>query len=370
MIPAFQLQRQNTLLEAELSNSILKVIEKGQFILGENVQSIEKEIAKLCKVSYALGVGNGSDALELSLLACGIGPGDEVITTPFSFFATSGSISRVGAKVVFVDICPITLNIDPSLIVDKVTSRTKAIIPVHLYGCPVNMKQVIKIAKEHNLYIIEDAAQAIGAKYNGKMVGSLGDMGCFSFFPTKNLGAFGDGGMIVTSDYHMAEKIKQLRVHGSTVKYTHETLGCNSRLDELQAAVLLVKLNHLEKWTERRREIAKQYTNLLKENADEYSIKLPVEPDYAYHVYHQYTIRTKNREELQNYLKKHSIGTNVYYPIPLHLQKVYSSQNYKIGDFPIAEEASKTVISLPMFPEMTNTEVEMVVDRILSYFKR
>jgi len=370
-IPSFSLVRQNQLLKEKLTDCFLLLLDKGRFVLNENVSTFEKKISNYCTVNHGIGVANGSDALYLSLIACGIGQGDEVITTPFTFFATAGSIIRAGAKPTFVDIDNETWNIATELIEEKVTPNTKAILPVHLYGCPAKMDKILQIAKKYKLKVIEDAAQALGAKYQGQRVGSLGDLSCFSFFPTKNLGAFGDAGMVVTDNPDIAEKVSLLRVHGSKIKYHHDLLGCNSRLDELQAAILNMKLNYLEQWTQRRRKIAELYSNLFKKHisAGSLSIKLPQEPKYAYHVYHQYTIQTNQKNELQKYLKNKGIGTTVYYPVPLHLQKVISSYGYRKGDFPVTETACKEVLSLPMFPELTDKEVSYVVDRVVKFFQ-
>lgn len=370
IIPSFTVNRQNNELKNELVECFLKLLEKGKFVLGENVNIFEDKISSYCKANHGIGVANGSDALYLSLIACGIGHGDEVITTLFTFIATTGSICRVGAKPVFVDINPETWNINANLIEEKITPKTKAIVPVHLYGCPADMHTITQVAKRYNLKIIEDAAQALGAIYKDQRVGSLGDAGCFSFFPTKNLGAFGDAGMVVTNNPEIAEKIKLLRVHGARSKYYHDFLGFNSRLDELQAAILNVKLKYFEQWTQRRREIAKLYNNLFKEHlsADRFLIKLPQEPDDAYHVYHQYTIQTSQRNQLQNYLESRGVGSTVYYPLPMHLQKAFSFLGYRQGDFPVAEAACNEVLSLPMFPELTNEEVAYVVHTVVNFF--
>ncbi len=362
MIPGFSLTRQNAKLEKELTEVILEVIRGGQFILGENVAKIEKEIADLCGVDYAIGVGNGSDALFLALLACGVGPGDEVITTPFTFFATAGSIAHTGAKPVFCDIDPGTFNIDPSKIEDVITERTKTILPVHLYGQAADMDPINSIAKKHNLYVIEDAAQAIGAKYKGRPVGSLGDVACFSFFPTKNLGAFGDGGMLTTNDPQLEARIRILRVHGAKKKYHHEILGCNSRLDALQAAILSVKVKYLGDWTEARRSLAEGYREKLRAAGD--AIVQPAVMDGAYHVYHQYTIRVSHRDAVQEELKSRGIASTVYYPLPLHLQPVFKDLGYKLGDFPESEKAAREALSLPMFPELRPSEQDCVVEEL------
>ncbi len=362
MIPGFSLTRQNAELEKELTEVILEVIRGGQFILGEDVAKLEKEIADLCGVDYAIGVGNGSDALFLALLACGVGPGDEVITTPFTFFATAGSIAHTGAKPVFCDTDPGTFNIDPSKIEDVITERTKAILPVHLYGQAADMDPINSIAKKHNLYVIEDAAQAIGAKYKGRPVGSLGDVACFSFFPTKNLGAFGDGGMLTTNDPELEARIRILRVHGAKKKYHHEILGCNSRLDALQAAILSVKVKYLGDWTEARRSLAEGYREKLRAAGD--AIVQPAVMDGAYHVYHQYTIRIRHRDAVQEELKSRGIASTIYYPLPLHLQPVFKDLGYKLGDFPESEKAAREALSLPMFPELKPSEQDRVVEEL------
>jgi dTDP-4-amino-4,6-dideoxygalactose transaminase len=362
MIPGFSLTRQNAELEEELIEVILDVVRGGQFILGENVAKLEKEIANLCGVDYAIGVGNGSDALFLALLACGVGPGDEVITTPFTFFATAGSIAHTGAKPVFCDIDPGTFNIDPSKIEDVITERTKAILPVHLYGQAADMDPINSIAKKLNLYVIEDAAQAIGARYKGKPVGSLGDVACFSFFPTKNLGAFGDGGMLTTNDPELEARIRILRVHGAKKKYHHEILGCNSRLDALQAAILSVKVKYLKDWTEARRSLAEGYRGKLRAAGD--AIVQPAVMDGAYHVYHQYTIRVSHRDAVQEELRSRGIASTVYYPLPLHLQPVFNNLGYKPGDFPESEKAAEEALSLPMFPELKPSEQDRVVEEL------
>lgn len=368
-VPSFDLKEQNQRLRDELMAAIEDVVLSGQFILGDVVAFFETQIAQLCEVKHGIGVGNGSAALYIALVACGVGPGDEVITTPFTFFATAGSIVRAGATPVFADIDLETFNIDPLDIEKKITSRTKAILPVHLYGQSADMDPIMDIARKHGLKVIEDAAQAIGASYRGRMVCNLGDVACLSFFPTKNLGAFGDAGMIVTSDDEIADKCRILRVHGSRKKYHHEMLGINSRLDALQAKVLSVKLKYLEEWTENRRKVAQRYTSGL---SGTYAVKsgnlvLPKEMDGNRHVYHQYTIRVENRDDLQAYLKDKGIASTVYYPLPLHLQKVFSDLGYKEGDFPNSEEASKTVLSLPMFPELKDDQVDYVVDVICAF---
>ncbi len=363
-IPAFDLKRQYRNLSSELLPILEEVMAKGQFILGENVELLEKELADYCGTKYAVGVASGTDALLLSLEALGIGEGDEVITTPFTFFATSEVISLLKAKPVFVDIDSKTFNIDPDKIEDAITTKTKAVIPVHLFGQMAEMDDIKYLAEKYDLYIIEDACQAIGAGYKGRRAGSIGDTGCFSFFPTKNLGAFGDGGLITTNDEKLYEKIKLLRVHGSRKKYYHELIGHNSRLDEIQAAILRVKLKYLDNWIERRIEIAKIYSEGLKD----LDVTVPEVKPYLRHVYHQYVIRTKLRDELQEYLSNKGIGTAIYYPLPLHLQECYKDLGYREGDLPEAEKASKEVLALPMWPELTNEEVNYIVESIREFF--
>ncbi|OAO79480.1 Pleiotropic regulatory protein [Anoxybacillus flavithermus] len=319
-------------MKEEINTAIQQVMEKAHFILGPNVKNLEQDIAAYSRVKHGVGVGNGSDALHIALMACDIGEGDEVIITAFTFFATAGAIARAGAKPVFVDIDPVTFNIDPTLIEEKITEKTKAIIPVHLYGQTADMDPIIEIARKYNLYIIEDAAQAIGAEYKGRKVGELGDIACYSFFPTKNLGAYGDGGMAVTDNDNLAEKMRVIRVHGSKPKYYHHVLGYNSRLDEMQAAILNVKFPHLDNWSRLRREKANKYTQLLNEKLSDIVVT-PVEAEGHYHIYHQYTIRVEKRDELQKYLAEHGISTMVYYPQPLHLQPVFAHLGYKEGAF-------------------------------------
>lgn len=368
-IPSFDLTRQNAALKDELMRVISGIIDGGHFILGENVAEFEKEMARTCCVRFAVGVANCSDALYLALLACGIGPGDEVITTPFTFFATAGAIARTGARPVFCDIDPATYNMDARGIEGLVTPRTKAILPVHLYGQPADMDPIVDVAKRHNLYVIEDAAQAIGASYKGRPVGSLGDVACISFFPTKNLGAFGDAGVVVTDNADIADRVRMLRVHGSRKKYYHELLGCNSRLDELQAGILRLKLRHLPDWTARRRQIAARYVELLADTPQVRSgmLRLPVELADTIHVYHQFTVATPDRDRLQEHLKARGIGSTVYYPLPLHLQVVFRDLGYREGAFPEAERASREVLSLPMFPELTDEEIVRVVEAIRDF---
>lgn len=367
-IPMLDLSEQYQTLREEIIKQLDEVMSSSRFILGDNVKKLENDVAKYTNTKYGIGVANGTDALHISLQACGIGYGDEVITTAFTFFATAGSIARIGAKPIFVDIDPITFNIDPTKIEAAITSKTKAIIPVHLYGQAANMDPIIALAKKYNLYIIEDAAQAIGATYKGRKVGELGDTCCFSFFPTKNLGAYGDGGMIVTSNDELADKMKVIRVHGSKPKYYHHVLGYNSRLDEMQAAIVNVKLPHLDEWSKLRREKASVYTELINKELKDI-VTTPVEIDNCYHVYHQYTLRVPKRDELQKYLQEEGISTMVYYPLPLHLQPVFSDLGYQSGDLPETEKAAQEAISLPMFPELKREQQEYVVSKLKAFYQ-
>ncbi len=354
---------------ADVEKNINEVIRSGYFILGPVVEELERQIAAYCGAKYAVGVSSGTDALLISLMAAGIGEGDEVITTPFTFFATAGSISRLGAKPVFVDIEPSTFNINPKHIEKNITDKTRAIIPVHLYGQCADMDPIIDLAKINNLTIIEDAAQAIGSKYKGGGAGSLGDYGCFSFFPTKNLGGFGDGGMVTMASEELYEQVKTLRVHGSNNKYYHKVIGGNFRLDAIQAAVVLAKLKFLDQCTEKRRSNAQTYDRLLKEKGATDSLTLPQEI-IPRHVYNQYIVRVKEkRDELRSFLGGKNIATEIYYPLPLHLQDCFASLGYKKGDFPESEKAADEIIALPIFPELTTDQLEYVAASISQFLK-
>lgn len=359
------LKRQYKSIKDEINAKINEVLESTQFILGENVKAFEEAFAKYCSAKYAVGVASGSDALTLSLKALGIGEEDEVITVPNTFIATVDAISRNNAKSVFVDIDPETYNIDVNKIEEKITDKTKAIIPVHLYGQPADMDPILKIAKEYGLKVIEDACQAHGAEYNGKKVGSLGDVGCFSFYPGKNLGAYGDGGIIVTNNFEIAEKVKMLRNYGQKIKYYHDFVGYNSRLDELQAAILRVKLKYLDEWNELRRLHAEQYNRCLDGLS---GIRLPLSKKEVKHVYHLYVIRCENRDTLQKKLLSKEIFTGIHYPVPIHLQHAYTKLGYRIGDFPVTEEYAKKILSLPMFPELTDKEI-IYICKMIKKFK-
>ena len=354
---------------ADVEKNINEVIRSGYFILGPVVEELERQIAAYCGAKYAVGVSSGTDALLISLMAAGIGEGDEVITTPFTFFATAGSISRLGAKPVFVDIEPSTFNINPKHIEKNITNKTRAIIPVHLYGQCADMDPILDLAKKNNLAIIEDAAQAIGSKYKGGGAGSLGDYGCFSFFPTKNLGGFGDGGMVTMASEELYEQVKTLRVHGSNNKYYHKVIGGNFRLDAIQAAVVLAKLKFLDQCTEKRRSNAQTYDRLFKEKGATDSLTLPQEI-IPHHVYNQYIVRVKEkRDELRSFLGGKNIATEIYYPLPLHLQDCFASLGYKKGDFPESEKAADEIIALPIFPELTTDQLEYVAASISHFLK-
>ncbi|MEK3857171.1 DegT/DnrJ/EryC1/StrS family aminotransferase [Cytobacillus sp. FSL H8-0458] len=367
-VPMLDLSEQYQSLKKEILASLEDVMENTQFILGPNVKKLERDVADYSNVKFGVGVANGSDALHISLVACGVQPGDEVIVPSFTFFATAGAVARIGATPVFVDIDPLTFNIDPKKIKAAITDKTKAIIPVHLYGQMADMDEIMEIANQHNLSVVEDAAQAIGAEYKGKKPGELGTTCCFSFFPTKNLGGYGDGGMIVTNNEVLAEKMSVIRVHGSKPKYYHHVLGYNSRLDEMQAAILNVKLPHLNDWSKQRREKAEYYTELLNEKLGD-KVKTPFIKEDNYHIFHQYTIRVEKRDELQQYLRENGVSTMVYYPKPLHLQPVFSELGYKEGDLPVTEKACEQALSLPMFPELKPEQQEYVVSKIADFFK-
>lgn len=368
-VKMLDLSEQYQMMREEMLETIDEVLSSSRYILGDNVKQLENDVAEYSNVTYGIGVGNGSDAIHIALQAAGVKEGDEVITVPFTFFATAGSIARAGAKPVFIDIEPQTFNMDPSKIEEAITEKTKAIIPVHLYGQMADMDKIKEIAEKHNLVVIEDAAQAIGAQYQGHKPGELGTAATYSFFPTKNLGAYGDGGMIVTSDEDIAEKSRVIRVHGSKPKYYHHVLGYNSRLDELQAAVLNVKLKRLDHFSKQRREKANYYTEKLNELVSDY-VQTPIEKEGNYHVYHQYTLRVENRDALKDYLKENGIDSMIYYPMPLHLQPVFKDLGYKEGDFPVTEEATKEALSLPMYPELKKGDQDYVIEKIVEFYKK
>lgn len=370
-IPVLDLTRQYRAIKEEIDQAIQRVVESGRFILGPEVETFEQEIAAYLGAKHAIGVASGTDALYLALKALGVGPGYGVLVPSFTFFATAGVVVNVGATPIFADIDPETYNIsteDVKRILSGSRVTIKAIIPVHLYGQPADMDEIMTLAEDYDLYVIEDAAQAIGAEYRGRKVGTIGHIGCFSFFPTKNLGAYGDGGLVVTNDAELAEKVRMLRMHGSKPKYYHHMVGTNSRLDALQAAILRAKLPHLEEWTAARRRIADRYDELL---ADIPGIERPYRAPDRSHIFHQYTIRVLDgkRDTLQRFLREKGVETQVYYPLPLHLQPCFRDLGYKEGDFPESERASREVLSLPLFPELTEEEQNYVVEAIRSFFR-
>jgi dTDP-4-amino-4,6-dideoxygalactose transaminase len=366
-VPLLDLKRQYKAIKPEIDQAIQKVLDNTMFIMGAEVKELEEKLAQYCGTRHGIGVASGTDALLLSLRALGVGPGDEVITTTFSFFATAGVISRLGAKPVFVDIQPKSFNIDPNCIEPAISPKTKAIMPVHLYGQIADMDEIMRIASKRNIPVVEDAAQAIGAEYKGRKAGQFGATGCFSFFPSKNLGAYGDGGFIVTNDDGLAELMRKLRVHGSKPKYYHSIVGYNSRLDTLQAAILIVKLKYLPHWHEARRQKADRYTALLKNVSQ---VAVPFVHEHNYHIYHQYTILAENRDGLKDYLKSREIGFDTYYPVPLHLQECYKNLGYMPGSLPVSERLAQRAISLPVFPEITDEEQEYVANAITEFYKK
>lgn len=370
--PAFEfldLKAQFASIREEVMAAVTNVMESQQFILGAEVARLEEELAAKLGAKHAVGCASGTDALILALLAAGIGAGDEVITTPFSFIATGGSIAYVGARPVFVDIDAASFNIDPQKIEAAITPRTRAILPVHLFGLPADLDPIVAVAKTRSLLVIEDAAQAIGARYDGRFVGTIGDFGCFSFFPSKNLGGAGDGGLITTNDSVMAERLRMLRNHGSKKKYFHEILGTNSRLDALQAAVLRVKLRHLDDWEAGRINRANRYRRLFEEKGLSHLLTYPpVPPPRFHHVYNQFTIRAQRRDELKEFLRRAGIPSEIYYPLCLHLQTSFAYLGYEAGQLPVAEKASQEVLSLPVFPELSDERQNLVVQAVERFY--
>jgi len=353
------LRPQYASIREEVQAAIDSVLDSQQFILGPQVQALEREIARYCGARYAVGVASGTDALILALAASGIGPGDQVLVPPFSFIATADSVSLLGATPVFVDIQPDTFNLDPARLAARLTPRTRAIIPVHLYGQPADMDPILAIARQHNLKVIEDCAQALGSTYRGRKAATLGDLGCLSFFPSKNLGGCGDGGMIVSDSEEMDRRLRALRNHGCVRKYVSQEQGWNSRLDELQAAILRVKLRHLDTWNAQRRAHAARYHNLLLAVPGVATPKVP-----PGHVFHQYTIRVPRRDRVQQFLAEQGVASTVYYPVPIHLQPVYASLGHGQGDFPESERASAEVLSLPIYPELTTDQINYVAETV------
>jgi dTDP-4-amino-4,6-dideoxygalactose transaminase len=365
-IPLLDLKAQYATIRDEVEAAIDRVVESQHFIGGPEVEAFEREIAEYCGVGHAIGVSSGSDALLVSLMAANIGPGDEVITTAYSFFASAGAIARLGARPVFVDIGADDYNIDATKIAAAVTSKTKAVLPVHLYGQTADMDPIMEVAKKHGLIVIEDAAQAIGAEYRGRRAGSIGQYGCFSFFPSKNLGGFGDGGLVTTNDSDIAERVRLFRGHGAKPKYNNRVIGGNFRLDALQAAILGVKLRYLDSWTEGRRRNADRYRVLLRELSAPRTrlVSSPTQIPQRGHIYNQFVIQTTERDPLRSHLGKAQIGTEVYYPIPLHLVDAFAYLGHKLGDFPQSERAARESLALPIYPELTEDMQRRVVEVI------
>ena len=363
-IPILDLKVQYAAIKDEITRAINDVCESQAFALGPAVAEFEKNVAEYCNSKHAIGVSSGTDALLVSLMALGIKPGDEVITTPFSFFATAGCIIRVGARPVFVDVDPDSYNIDPALIEEKITEKTRAIVPVHLFGQLARMEAITEIAKRHNLAVIEDAAQAIGASRSGTLAGNFGDCGCFSFYPTKNLGGFGDGGLVTTNSDLLADDIRTLRDHGQKPRYFYKVIGGNFRLDGIQGAVLNVKLKYLDDWNEKRRQNAALYDSLFVDSP----VGTPAIDSGNVSIYHQYTITASGRDKLQKYLADNDIGSAVFYPKPLHLQDCFKELGYKQGDMPVAERLCNEVLSLPVYPELSQEEIEYVAGTVLKFY--
>lgn len=365
-IPFVDLKAQYHSIKPEIDEAVMRVLESAQFVLGPEVAAFEKDFAAFCGVENALGVNSGTSALHLALLAAGVGPGDEVITVPFTFVATVAAIGYTGAKAVFIDINPVSFTMDPAKIESAITPRTKVILPVHLYGQCADMDPILSIAKKHNLIVIEDAAQAHAAEYKGKKAGSMGDLGCFSFYPGKNLGAYGEGGMVTTNNPEFVRTVKMLRDWGAEKKYQHVLKGFNYRLEGIQGAILNVKLKHLEDWSEARRSHAALYTKLLEGSA----VQTPVVMPYGIPVFHVYAVRTTDRQGLMDHLTAQNIQHGIHYPIPVHLLPAHADLGYKAGDFPHSESAANEVLSLPMFAELTDDQVGIVCDAIQKWSKK
>lgn len=366
--PFLDLKAQYRTIKAEIDAAIQRVMESQHFILGPEVESLENEIAAYTQSQFAIACASGSDALLLALMALEVGLGDEVVTTPFTFVATAGSIARLGARPVFVDLDPNTYNLDPGRLAAAISSKTKAIIPVHLFGMAADMDCIMEVANARRIPVIEDAAQAIGAVYKGRPVGSIGLCGCFSFFPSKNLGGAGDGGLLTTHDAEFADRLRVLRNHGGHSKYECELIGVNSRLDALQAAILRVKLHHLDVWTEGRRKNAARYSELFNSRGLDRILTLPHVQEGRTHIYNQYVIRAPRRDELKDALTNCGVPTEIYYPIPLHLQRAFAYLKYKPGDLPQSEAASSEVLALPIFPEMSLSQQDLVVESIARFY--
>jgi len=369
-VPLLDLQPQYAPIRDELLAAIARVCDSQRFIMGPEVEGLERELASVLEAKHAIAVSSGTDALLAAMMALGIGAGDEVVTTTYSFFATAGCVSRLGARPVLVDIDPVTCNIDPAGVEAAITARTKAIVPVHLYGLVADMDPILATAERAGVAVVEDAAQAIGARYKGRAAGTLGTFGCFSFFPSKNLGAFGDGGLVTTSDDRLANRLRLLRNHGAEPKYFHKMIGGNFRLDALQAAVLRVKARHLARWTEARRANAERYRRLFTDAGLDPRVTLPVEPAGRYHIYNQFVIRVPARDRLREHLEARGIGTEIYYPVPFHLQECFASLGYRPGAFPEAERAGRETLALPIYGELTEAQQRYVVESIAEFVRR
>jgi dTDP-4-amino-4,6-dideoxygalactose transaminase len=363
-VPLLNLVAQYQPIREEVLAAITRVCDSQRFIMGPEVEALERELALMLEVKEAVGVSSGTDALLAAMMALNVGPGDEVVTSTYSFFATAGCVVRLGATPVLVDIDPVTYNIDPAAAATAITPRTKAIIPVHLYGCSADMAPILDVAAKAGVAVIEDAAQAVGTRYHGRPVGGLGTIGCFSFFPSKNLGAFGDGGFLTANDAALAHRLRLVRNHGAEPKYFHKIVGANFRLDALQAAVLRVKLPHLASWTEARRRNADRYRDMLGPLAAAGKVVLPVEPEGIYHIYNQFVIRLAERDRVRAALDARRVGTEIYYPVPFHLQECFAFLGHSKGDFPAAEAAADHTLALPIFGELTEAEQRYVVDSI------
>lgn len=369
-VPLLDLKAQYATIRTEVQEAMDRVVESQHFILGPDVKALEEEVAAYAQCRYAIGSSSGTDALLVALMAIDLRPGDEVITTPYTFFATAGSIARLGGRPVFAEIDPQSYNLAPAQIEAKITPRTRAIMPVHLFGQMADMDPIMEIAERHNLIVIEDGAQAIGSEYKGRRAGSIGHLGTFSFFPSKNLGGFGDGGMVVTNDKALAERVNILSKHGSQPKYYHKLVGGNFRLDTLQAAVLRVKLKYLDSWTAGRQRNAATYRRLFAELGLESVVELPVEAPNVRHIYNQFVIRFPQRAELMAHLKEHKIGHEIYYPVPMHIQECFADLGYKVGDFPLSEAAANESLAIPIYPELTAEMQRTVVETIARFYDR
>jgi len=367
-VPLIDLQAQYAGIREQVLAAITRVCDSQRFIMGPEVDAFEREMAAMLRVRHAVGVSSGTDALVAALMALKIGPGDEVVTSPYSFFATAGSIARLGARPVFVDIDPVTFNLDVSKLEAACTPATRAIIPVHLYGLMSDMTPLMDVARRRALPVVEDAAQAIGAHRGGCSAGSAGDIGCFSFFPTKNLGAFGDAGLVTTNDEALGHALRLIRVHGSEPKYFHKMIGGNFRMDAIQAAVLRVKAPHLAGWTEGRRRNARKYRELIGAAGLDRHVTVPVEPSDAFHIYHQFVIRVEGRDTLRTHLRSRGVETEIYYPVPLHLQECFAPLGYQNGAFPHAEAAARDTLALPIYSELTDAQLAHVVDAMAEFF--